>query len=307
MNELSGPGSLKKVRGRRRSQGGVSRKLTAGSWGIEGHRSEGGAGPGPRGLGRALRGLGDYWRWVGPGRHFVERRGNTALPGTLTIFCFLRHHLSHRLSRRRRHHSRFLSRRRTVTSSPCAAYTDGATALPSLVCPLAPPPSYAAFAHRHWPDPAKPRAHWSSRLLLRGQVTLREQNPARDLQAVSGEIGNGWRPAPRSPLGFVVRNNGGPAALLTFATLFRMVVHGVLTAALEGWAAAVTLPSSSPGFQPLKVKMKSLSRVRLFATPGSSVHGIFQARILGCHFRPLGFSISKPPHTSRLTIFQLTE
>ena len=121
MNELSGPGSLKKVRGRRWSQGGVSRKLTAGSGGIEGHRSDGGAGSGPRGPGRAVRGLRDYWKWVGPRRHFVERRGNTALPATLTIFCFLSHRLSHRLSRRHRHHSRLLSRRRTVTSSHCAA------------------------------------------------------------------------------------------------------------------------------------------------------------------------------------------
>lgn len=104
----------------------------------------------------------------------------------------------------------------------------------------------------HWPDPAIPLAHWSSRLLLRGQVTLREQNPARDSQAESGEIGNGWRPGPQSPLGFVVRNTWRSRRSLTFATLFHMVVHGVLTAALEGWAPALTLPASSPGFQPFR-------------------------------------------------------
>ena len=30
----------------------------------------------------------------------------------------------------------------------------------------------------------------------------------------------------------------------------------------------------------MKGKGKSLSRVRLLATPGSSIHGIFQARVL---------------------------
>lgn len=49
MNELSGPGNLDRVRGRRWSQDGVSKKLTAGSRGVEGDRSERGAGPGPPG------------------------------------------------------------------------------------------------------------------------------------------------------------------------------------------------------------------------------------------------------------------
>ena len=48
-----------------------------------------------------------------------------------------------------------------------------------------------------------------------------------------------------------------------------------------------------------KVKVKSLSRVRLFATPwtpGSSVHGIFEARVstaVGCHFLLQGSSRPK--------------
>lgn len=132
---------------------GVGEAARAGSAGssqqgpeVEGHRSERGAGSGLRGPSREVRGLGDYWRWVGPRRHFVERRGSTGPAAALTIFCFLRRCLSHRLSRRRRrHHSRPLSRRRTVTSSHSTANTDGTVTLPSLARPRAPPSGYAAL------------------------------------------------------------------------------------------------------------------------------------------------------------------
>lgn len=51
MNELSGPGSLKKVRGRRWSQGGVSRKLTARSGGDRRSQVRWRGGAGPEGAG----------------------------------------------------------------------------------------------------------------------------------------------------------------------------------------------------------------------------------------------------------------
>ena len=200
MNELSGPGNLDRVRGRRWSQDGVSKKLTAGSGGVEGDRSERGAGPGPRGPARAVRGLGGYWRWVGPRRHFVERRGSTAPAVTLTIFCFLRRRLSHRLSRRHHHHSRLLSSRRTVTSSHGTAHTAGAAALQSLVRPLALPPSYAAFAHSHWPDPAKSRAHWLPRRLPSWSSSVERAKPRPGLASEeqrNPEVGGGR--APKAP------------------------------------------------------------------------------------------------------------
>ena len=44
--------------------------------------------------------------------------------------------------------------------------------------------------------------------------------------------------------------------------------------------AGTQIVASSAQFTGGKVKVKSLSRVWLFATPGFSVHGIFQARVL---------------------------
>lgn len=89
--------------------------------GVGGHRSAKGAGTGPRGPGRAMRGRGDYeGRWArGTERPSGRGRGAAA---ALTIFCSLRRHLS------RHQHSRLLSHRRTATSSRGTAHTDGAAA-----------------------------------------------------------------------------------------------------------------------------------------------------------------------------------
>ena len=54
-----------------------------------------------------------------------------------------------------------------------------------------------------------------------------------------------------------------------------------MQANLENSAVATGLERVSFHSSPKEVKVKSLSRVRLLATlPGSSVHGIFQARVL---------------------------
>lgn len=141
------------------------------------------------GRGRARRawqgggGFGNYWRWVGPRRHFVERRGSTGLAAALTIFCFLCRRLSYCLSHRRRHHSRLLSRRRTVTSSHATACPDGGVALPSLVHPLAPPQDIRSL-RAHIGQVRISHGRIGCHASLRGQVRLKEQNPARDLEAI---------------------------------------------------------------------------------------------------------------------------
>lgn len=196
MNELSGLGIL--------DGSGVGRAGTESARSsqqgpeVEGNRSEKRGGARPEGAEQGGGGRGDYWRWVGPRRHFVEWRGCTGLAAALTIFCFLRRHLSYRLSRRHHHHhSRLLSPRRTVTSSHCTAHPDGAAALPSLVRPLAPPQDMRplrSLSGQIWVSQALIGCHASS---LRGQVRLREQNSAWYLEAVrrrNAEEGGGRAP-----------------------------------------------------------------------------------------------------------------
>lgn len=153
--------------------------------------------------------------------------GSTAPAATLTIFCFLRRLLSHRLCCSRRHHSRLLSRRRTVTSSHRTAHTDGVAARPSLVRPLAPPLGYKVFARSHWPDLTKSRAHWTSRLLPSWSSSVEGAKPrpgiAREGQRTP-EVGGGC-----------------PQSLLEF------VVCGTWRS--RRWGPTMTLSASSPGSQ----------------------------------------------------------
>lgn len=161
MNELSGPGSLPRVRGRSESRG------------VDGQPAER-SGEGLEVTGQQRGGPGAKGGWVGPsGRQWgpcaAKPGGKGGRTAALTIVRVRR-----RPGRRRRR-SLLPSRRRTATSSRRAAHADGDSAARHWPAWWPRPSRRPRPTRSHWPARAHSSCHWSPFLRLRRRVRLQDQ------------------------------------------------------------------------------------------------------------------------------------